>query len=41
MPNPVRFGQDFIEDVANPRDILQYHRKKVTMRSESHAQRIS
>lgn len=28
MTNPVRFGQDFNGRVANPRDILQYHRKK-------------
>lgn len=28
MTNPVRFGQDFIGRVANPRDILQYYRKK-------------
>lgn len=30
MTNPVRFGQDFIGRVANPRDILQYYRKKQT-----------
>jgi double-strand break repair protein MRE11 len=30
MTNPVRFGQDFIGRVANPRDILQYYRKKKT-----------
>ena len=36
MSNPVRFGQDFIGKVANPRDILQYYRKKhATERSES------
>ncbi|RXK38009.1 DNA repair protein (mre11) [Tremella mesenterica] len=28
MTNPVRFGQDFVGRVANPRDILQYYRKK-------------
>jgi double-strand break repair protein MRE11 len=28
MTNPVRFGQDFIGRVANPRDILQYYRHK-------------
>lgn len=28
MTNPVRFGQDYIGRIANPRDILQYHRKK-------------
>ncbi|GMK54803.1 hypothetical protein CspeluHIS016_0113890 [Cutaneotrichosporon spelunceum] len=32
MTNPVRFGQDFIGRVANPRDILQYYRKKVATR---------
>ena len=30
MTNPVRFGQDFIGRVANPRDILQYYRRKKT-----------
>jgi hypothetical protein len=36
MTNPVRFGQDFIGRVANPRDILQYYRrKKVAERSAS------
>jgi double-strand break repair protein MRE11 len=29
MTNPVRFGQDFIGRTANPRDILQYYRRKV------------
>ncbi|WWC73429.1 DNA repair protein (mre11) [Kwoniella pini CBS 10737] len=28
MTNPVRFGQLFVGEVANPRDILQYYRKK-------------
>jgi double-strand break repair protein MRE11 len=28
MSNPVRFGQDFVGRVANPRDILQYYRRK-------------
>ncbi|BEI86678.1 hypothetical protein CcaverHIS002_0700240 [Cutaneotrichosporon cavernicola] len=32
MTNPVRFGQDFIGRVANPRDILQYYRMKVAKR---------
>lgn len=36
MTNPVRFGQDYIGRVANPRDILQYYRKKqMGDRSES------
>ena len=30
MTTPVRFGQDFVGRVANPRDILQYYRKKKT-----------
>jgi hypothetical protein len=35
MTNPVRFGQDFVGRVANPRDILQYYRrKKAAERSE-------
>ncbi|SCV70228.1 BQ2448_1622 [Microbotryum intermedium] len=25
--NPQRFGQDFVDKVANPRDIVQFHRK--------------
>ncbi|KLT40250.1 DNA repair exonuclease [Cutaneotrichosporon oleaginosum] len=33
MTNPVRFGQDFIGRVANPRDILQYYRRKVATRN--------
>ncbi|OWZ42545.1 DNA repair protein (mre11) [Cryptococcus neoformans Tu259-1] len=28
MVNPVRFGQEYVNRVANPRDILQYYRKK-------------
>jgi double-strand break repair protein MRE11 len=28
MTNPVRFGQAFIGKVANPKDILQYYRKR-------------
>ncbi|GAA5849243.1 hypothetical protein JCM8547_006490 [Rhodosporidiobolus lusitaniae] len=31
--NPQRFGQDFIDKVANPRDIVQFHRKS-TQRKE-------
>lgn len=34
MSNPVRFGQDYIGRVANPRDILQYYRKKKLEKSE-------
>lgn len=37
MTNPVRFGQDYIGRVANPRDILQYFRKKAgPSKSKSH-----
>ncbi|BGP25655.1 double-strand break repair protein MRE11 [Rhodotorula toruloides] len=28
--NPQRFGQDFVDKVANPRDIVQFHRKLTT-----------
>ncbi|WVO13694.1 DNA repair protein (mre11) [Cryptococcus depauperatus] len=28
MVNPVRFGQEFMDRVANPRSILQYYRRK-------------
>lgn len=34
MVNPVRFGQEYVNRVANPRDILQYYRKKKSERSE-------
>lgn len=34
MINPVRFGQEYVNRVANPRDILQYYRKKKNERSE-------
>lgn len=27
MGNPQRFGQDFVDKVANPRDLVQFHRK--------------
>lgn len=33
MTNPIRFGQDFINRVANHKDILQYYRKKKGVRS--------
>ncbi|RSH77499.1 meiotic recombination [Apiotrichum porosum] len=32
MTNPIRFGQDFINRVANHKDILQYYRKKKGVR---------
>ena len=28
MSNPVRFGQEFFGRVANPRDVLAFHRSK-------------
>lgn len=28
MPNPVRFGQEFQGRIANPRDVLIFHRPK-------------
>ena len=36
MTNPVRFGQDFVGRVANPRDILQYYRRKKTAEKSKH-----
>jgi double-strand break repair protein MRE11 len=33
MSNPVRFGQEFHGRVANPRDVLTFHRSKKTTRS--------
>lgn len=30
--NPQRFGQDFVDRVANPRDIVQFHRKNAANR---------
>ncbi|GAA5862121.1 hypothetical protein JCM1840_001650 [Sporobolomyces johnsonii] len=32
--NPQRFGQDFIDKVANPRDIVQFHRKSTTRKAK-------
>ncbi|GAA5890007.1 hypothetical protein JCM6882_009196 [Rhodosporidiobolus microsporus] len=32
--NPQRFGQDFIDKVANPRDIVQFHRKAATRKQK-------
>ncbi|GAA6019654.1 hypothetical protein JCM10207_006959 [Rhodosporidiobolus poonsookiae] len=32
--NPQRFGQDFLDKVANPRDIVQFHRKATTRKSK-------
>ena len=28
MSNPIRFGQDFVGKIANPRDVLVFHRAK-------------
>ena len=28
MPNPVRFGQEFHGQIANPRDVLTFHRAR-------------
>jgi double-strand break repair protein MRE11 len=30
--NPQRFGQDFLDRVANPKDVVQFHRKKAQAR---------
>lgn len=32
--NPQRFGQDFVDLVANPRDLVQFHRKNQTRKSK-------
>lgn len=31
--NPQRFGQDFVDRVANPRDIVQFHRRAAAART--------
>jgi double-strand break repair protein MRE11 len=28
MSNPIRFGQEFVGKIANPRDVLVFHRAK-------------
>ncbi|GAA5929988.1 MRX complex nuclease subunit [Sporobolomyces koalae] len=32
--NPQRFGQDFVDLVANPRDLVQFHRKNATRKTK-------
>lgn len=32
--NPQRFGQDFVDRVANPRDIVQFHRRSAAQRKK-------
>ncbi|GAA6060679.1 hypothetical protein JCM10212_005061 [Sporobolomyces blumeae] len=32
--NPQRFGQDFVDQVANPRDIVQFHRKNANRKAK-------
>ncbi|GAA5824665.1 hypothetical protein JCM3770_005624 [Rhodotorula araucariae] len=32
--NPQRFGQDFVDKVANPRDLVQFHRKSATRKAK-------
>ncbi|BGP09204.1 meiotic recombination [Rhodotorula toruloides] len=32
--NPQRFGQDFVDKVANPREIVQFHRKSTTRKAK-------
>ncbi|POY75253.1 double-strand break repair protein MRE11 [Rhodotorula taiwanensis] len=32
--NPQRFGQDFVDQVANPRDIVQFHRRSATRKAK-------
>lgn len=33
MSNPIRFGQEFQGRIANPRDVLAFHRAKKTTRT--------
>lgn len=35
--NIVRFGQDFVDKVANPRDLLQFHKKKAAQASKKNS----
>lgn len=35
--NIVRFGQEFVDKVANPRDLLQFHKKKAAQASKKNA----
>lgn len=35
--NIVRFGQDFVDKVANPRDLLQFHKKRAAQASRRNA----
>lgn len=38
MSNPIRFGQEFQGRIANPRDVLVFHRsKRVTSRRKANA----
>ncbi|GAA5839543.1 hypothetical protein JCM9279_005973 [Rhodotorula babjevae] len=32
--NPQRFGQDFVDKVANPRDLVQFHRRSATRKAK-------
>ncbi|BGP17491.1 hypothetical protein JCM10213_004413 [Rhodosporidiobolus nylandii] len=32
--NPQRFGQDFVDRVANPRDVVQFHRRAATRKAK-------
>ena len=34
MSNPIRFGQEFQGRIANPRDVLVFHRAKRSTRSD-------
>jgi hypothetical protein len=37
--NPQRFGQEFVDTVANPRDIVQFYRRKTAFNKTSKSQR--
>lgn len=36
MMNAGRFGQRFVDRIANPKDVLQYYRKKVQVRRRAY-----
>lgn len=39
LGNPIRFGQEFIDKVANPKDVLQFHKKKAPPRKKASGDR--
>ncbi|CAO1636380.1 unnamed protein product [Parajaminaea phylloscopi] len=37
LSNPIRFGQEFVDKVANPKDVLQFTKKRATMTKKQRA----